>query len=62
MDVQGPEIEVLKCLVDLCAHWKMMARKVISAKELANLSHSNVKEEEYERDLQFCAKWRRKLN
>jgi hypothetical protein len=37
LDIEDHEIELLTQLVEVCAHWKIVARKVISSRELAKL-------------------------
>jgi len=34
LDINEKEIEVLKAIVEFCAHWKSMARKILKSREL----------------------------
>lgn len=38
LDIADREVDLLTQIVDLCAHWKVIARKILSSKELAKLS------------------------
>ena len=41
MEIEDVEVELLTHLVDLCAHWKSVARKILSSRELAKLENPN---------------------
>ena len=37
LDVSERDLEMLKALVEMCAHWKSLARKVLKSRELCKL-------------------------
>ena len=42
LDIQDKEIDVLKSIVEMSAHWKSIARKILKSRELCQLKHKNI--------------------
>ena len=40
LEIEDKELEVLKQMVEICAHWKSLARKIINSRQLAKLEYA----------------------
>jgi hypothetical protein len=40
LDIDDKELDVLKQMVEICAHWKSLARKIINSRQLAKLEYA----------------------
>ena len=39
LEITDKELEALTCMIDTCAHWKSLARKLLKSRELSKLEH-----------------------
>ena len=54
LDIADREVDLLTQIVEICAHWKIIARKILSSRELAKLeiaSHLKVEDDASEEDV-----------
>jgi hypothetical protein len=42
LDIMDKEMDALRAIVEMCAHWKSLARKILKSRELAKLEVQKV--------------------
>lgn len=39
LDINNKELDLLNAIINMCAHWKSIARKVLNSRPLTKLEH-----------------------